>query len=59
MKTKHHCLLIALALSASLQQAAAEGTEFTYQGRLTNGTNAVSGSYDLTFSPASRDSGTA
>jgi len=37
-------LLIALALCASLQQAAAQGTAFTYQGQLDNGTNPSNGS---------------
>jgi len=50
MKTKHQYFFIALALSASLHQAAAQGTQFTYQGRLTSGTNAANGTYDLTFS---------
>ena len=40
MKTKLNRLLIALALSASLHQAEAQGTAFTYQGRVSdNGTN--------------------
>src|ERR1017187_6620598 len=40
MKAKLHHLLIALALFAGLHQAAAQGTAFTYQGRVTdNGTN--------------------
>jgi hypothetical protein len=49
MKTKFHSLLIALALSASLHQAAAQGTAFTYEGRLNVGTNPVTGSFDMTF----------
>ena len=49
MKNQLSRLLIALALCASLQQATAQGTAFTYQGRLDNGTNPVTGNYDLTF----------
>ncbi len=40
---------VALAILAGLHQAAAQGTAFTYQGRLDNGTNPANGSYDLTF----------
>lgn len=46
MKKGHHCLLFALAMLASINHAAAQGTAFTcrpaftYQGRVTdNGTN--------------------
>ena len=42
-------LLPALVLCAGLQQAFAQGTAFTYQGRLNDGGNAANGSYDLTF----------
>jgi len=38
------CLLATVGLSAF-----AQGTVFTYQGRLNNGTNAVTGTYDLKF----------
>src|ERR1035437_5440178 len=34
-----------------------QGTAFTYQGRLTDGTNAANGRYDLTFSLFSVSSG--
>lgn len=41
-------LLLAL-LNLPLTTAHAQGTAFTYQGRLINGTNPVTGSYDLRF----------
>jgi hypothetical protein len=40
------CILIALGATGSLH---AQGTAFTYQGRLNNGGNPASGNYDLTF----------
>ena len=49
MKTKLQLLFIGLAMLAGIHQAAAQGTAFTYQGRLSNGTNAANGSYDLSF----------
>ena len=49
MITKLHSLLIGLALAASLHQAAAQGTAFTYQGRLNDGTNPANGQYDFQF----------
>src|ERR1035441_10263922 len=49
MITKLHSLLIVLALAASLHQAAAQGTAFTYQGRLNDGTNPANGQYDFQF----------
>jgi hypothetical protein len=53
MKTKQLLLTVVLA-SASLQPsalvcAAPLGSAFPYQGRLADGTNAASGTYDLTF----------
>jgi hypothetical protein len=45
-------LLAALLLTISSSQVSsvrAQGTAFTYQGRLNNGTNPATGSYDLTF----------
>src|ERR1035438_4780270 len=50
MKTQLTCLLIGLSLCASLCPATAQGTAFTYQGRLNAGTNPATGTYDLTFS---------
>jgi hypothetical protein len=49
MKTKLHSLFIALALLAGVHQAAAQGTAFTYQGRLNNNGSPASGTYNLTF----------
>jgi hypothetical protein len=46
---KLHRLLIGLALFTALYQAAAQGTAFTYQGRLNNNGSAANGSYDLQF----------
>src|SRR5260370_4860226 len=37
------------ALNAQLSTARAQGTAFTYQGRLNDGTNAANGLYDLRF----------
>jgi hypothetical protein len=49
MKTQFARVLAALTLCAGLQQAAAQGTAFTYQGQLDNGTNPVTGLYDIRF----------
>ena len=58
MKTyQRHSIVVLALLFASLHPAAAQGTAFTYQGRLSNGTNAVTGSYDLTFALFSVSSG--
>jgi hypothetical protein len=43
-------LLVLLATFHSQHAAAALGTGFTYQGRLSSGTNVASGSFDLKFS---------
>ena len=43
------CISIALAFCSSLPRASAQGTAFTYQGRLTDGGNPANGSYDLRF----------
>ena len=50
MKTKLQSLFIALALFAAVDHTIAQGTAFTYQGRLNSGGAPASGSYDLTFS---------
>jgi hypothetical protein len=50
MKAKLIRIISGLAFCASLHQAAAQGTAFTYQGQLNNSANPVNGSYDLTFS---------
>lgn len=49
MKTKLHRLLIGLALFASLHQILAQGTAFTYQGRLNDGATPANGKYDFQF----------
>ncbi|MEY2428691.1 MAG: hypothetical protein QOJ40_1576 [Verrucomicrobiota bacterium] len=41
---------IALLLFAGANWASAQGTAFTYQGRLNDGANPASGAYDLMFS---------
>jgi hypothetical protein len=47
-KLKLH-LLLALAWIAGVGYVSAQGTAFTYQGRLNDGTGQPSGNYDLTF----------
>ena len=47
MKIKH--LLAALAASATIETAFAQGTAFTYQGRLNSGGNPASGLFDFRF----------
>ena len=50
MKTHIQQILIALTLFASVHQLAAQGTAFTYEGRLTVGGNSsTNGSYDFQF----------
>ena len=60
VKHRGQKLFVALALPAlfafQVLTAQAQGTAFTYQGRLNNGTNPATGSYDLTF--ALYDAGT-
>jgi hypothetical protein len=58
MNHKSTSLLLAL-LALPFQPAfgASVGTGFTYQGRLSNGTNAASGLYDLTFGVWSASTG--
>jgi hypothetical protein len=41
---------MALSILAGVHSGHAQGTAFTYQGRLDNGTSTATGSYDLTFS---------
>ena len=57
MKTQLIRVITALALCASLHQAAAQGTAFTYQGRLIDGGNPANGTYDLSFSLYNVDNG--
>src|SRR5438132_5929255 len=40
---------IALVVSGGIYHAAAQGTAFTYQGRLTDGAGPATGNYDLRF----------
>jgi len=49
MKTKLSSFLIVLALLTSVHSIIAQGTSFTYQGRLSNNGGPASGNYDLTF----------
>jgi hypothetical protein len=57
MKTQLIRLLTALALCASLHRAVAQGTAFTYQGRLNNNTNPANGVYDFIFTVFNANSG--
>ena len=54
MKTKlHHAIIVSLLfalLGAQPSTAFAQGTTFTYQGRLNSNGSPANGSYDLTFS---------
>lgn len=53
MKTKishiFNALILITAFSAHVTTALAQGTAFTYQGRLYDGTNLANGNYDLRF----------
>lgn len=51
-------LLVFACLLGSANQLRAQGTVFTYQGRLQSGTNVANGSFDLTFSICTNASGT-
>ena len=64
MKTRRNYILNALVLlalvstlSLQLSTARAQGTAFTYQGRLNSGANAANGTYDLTFTLYNASSG--
>jgi hypothetical protein len=57
MKTKLHSLFIMLALLAGVLQVAAQGTAFTYQGRLDNAGGPANGIYDMTYKLWSASSG--
>src|ERR1039458_8933513 len=50
-------LALLLTIIQPLSTAFAQGTAFTYQGRLNNGTNPATGSYDLTFTLFATNSG--
>ena len=49
MKTKLSLMFTALTLGVSFIGARAQGTAFTYQGRLNDGANPANGIYDLRF----------
>ena len=49
MKTRLHCLFIALVLFTSFHRASAQGTAFSYQGKLNSSGTPANGSYDVTF----------
>jgi len=49
MKTPVRHLVVLLTLIIGIYQSPAQGTAFTYQGRLNNGGSPASGVYDLTF----------
>src|ERR1035441_4559641 len=50
LRTAHSALLLALLFTLHAPRSAyAQGTAFTYQGRLFDNTNAANGSYDLRF----------
>src|SRR3954454_3284382 len=49
MKTKLTLIITCYLLSANWYLALAQGTAFTYQGRLNAGASPANGSYDLTF----------
>src|SRR5262245_39409294 len=51
LRTSHFTLCLALlsTLHSQLSTAQAQGTAFTYQGRLNDGAGAASGIYDLRF----------
>jgi hypothetical protein len=50
-------LIVALAMLAGVKNIAAQGTAFTYQGRLDTGTNPVTGLYDIKFTLYSASTG--
>ena len=52
-------LILLTALILSTLGVFAQGTAFTYQGRLNDGANPANGSYDLTFSVWINSSGPA
>src|SRR5947209_17844144 len=58
MKSKLLLLNLFLgAMLATLQPGLAQGSAFTYQGRLNNGGNSASGLYDMAFSLFSASNG--
>src|SRR5882724_2403193 len=60
MRTNRAITLFVLMLStlnSQLSTAFAQGTAFTYQGRLNDGANPANGNYDLTFTLFGASSG--
>jgi hypothetical protein len=59
-KLRFHCLFVALALLAGISRAGAQGTTFTYQGRLQTNSVPANGLYDFQYSlwPNSAGTGT-
>ena len=57
MKTKLKPHLVCLAVLCAANFAHGQGTAFTYQGRLNDGANPASGSYDLKFTIFNVDTG--
>ncbi|MEI2725492.1 MAG: FG-GAP-like repeat-containing protein [Verrucomicrobiota bacterium] len=57
MKTKLKLISICHLLSAICLSTHAQGTAFTYQGRLADGANPANGSYDLRFGVFNDDNG--
>jgi len=57
MKSKLKLIAICHLLSALCLSSFAQGTAFTYQGRLNDGVNLANGNYDLTFALFSLSSG--
>lgn len=49
MKTKHVVLLATIVLFGATTWSVAQGTAFTYQGRLSEGTNPANGLYEMDF----------
>src|SRR5437870_1199663 len=57
MKYRIQILLLTLLLVLGMRQGRAQGTAFTYQGRLSDSGQPANGSYDLTFSLFGTSSG--
>lgn len=57
MRTKLHALVILPVLIGGIHHAAAQGTAFTYQGQLDNGTNPVTGLYNFKFDTFNAETG--
>src|SRR5215831_4447655 len=51
------CLLLLVSINHPLSTTLAQGTAFTYQGRLNTGSNPANGSYNLTFALFTAGSG--